>query len=865
MPRLAIWAACLLASALAAAQAPAVDEAAPVPTPEAAPGPSHADASALPDVPSHADLDQPWLWAEVVDSTPAPRAHLDVPLTTDFPADSNVPFTCVIHSKGRYPETHVTLAVYDNEGTRLGRDALTIDLYQGPNECRFLWEAAPLPPGKYTLHFKAQYPGDDPAATCDVRARKVAPRQLVKQIGAMETRLKTLRTAGKTVAESSRPYLAMRLAAIEQTLTLARRAADTANWRRLNTALARAQRLAQGAYAAMVLQPRYPLLGPPAAQMSQLQIRDGGFFAGDRPVFLFGAALPEADPDSLKRFAGYGLNLSVVPLSPETRDMPRDFAHTYDAVFETAEKHHMAVVADLNPGTLATALDDPAPGMVRDGQTNLAQPQIRKRYYAHVADAAAYLARKPAVHAVSLANEPRFWFENDRVRNQYIDFVRGIYEDRHALNRSWRAYLADFDDITIKNGHPEWDYHNKRAYQWDWQHFQQQLTLDYFSRAQALLHDAAPALPTTVVLSDSVFEVGESRHGIDRELLAQKLDLTGCTATLSPESELYAYSYPYQSAFCTLMRSMQPTKPVICTENTIELDPAMRPDDAFDYVYAAMWDAVISGLNAMALPADSPVFTHAETAEAFATANLDINRLATVVHALQRAPADVGILWSDASKVFDDGKPYLRSARFAYEGVSFAGYQVRYITEQQIRAGMLDSLAVLVIPETPAMRDESFAAIQEYVDTGGSVARVGTPIPYDQHGRSRQNVLRPTGNTVLVRGMNLPTEYLHAMDAVIEKGGLDQIPRPINAHGYPLEGVKTRYVQHDGDHYLFVLNLRADPVDCFLAGPLRDGRDLIRNERTGFPRRLEPLKPMLIRMQDRTKEQRVETHAAATR
>jgi len=257
------------------------------------------------------------------------------------------------------------------------------------------------------------------------------------------------------------------------------------------------------------------------------------------------------------------------------------------------------------------------------------------------------------------------------------------------------------------------------------------------------------------------------------------------------------------------------------------------------------------GVNGISLAEDTTIFDRPETTEAFAAACLNINRLAPIVAAFQRAPADILVLFSEASKIFDDGKPHLKSARYAYEGCSFSGYNVRFITDQQCAQSGLTGVKVLVLPETPAVPSDTFAALLAYVKSGGAVARVRTPIPYDEKGRSRREVLPNTANTVLVRGLNLPTEYLHAMDAAIVLGSLPTIPRTINAYGYRVEGVKTRYIEYGGERYLYLVNLRKTEITCYLAGSLQTGRDLILGRAVAFPQRVAPLDPMLIRFDHR--------------
>ena len=194
------------------------------------------------------------------------------------------------------------------------------------------------------------------------------------------------------------------------------------------------------------------------------------------------------------------------------------------------------------------------------------------------------------------------------------------------------------------------------------------------------------------------------------------------------------------------------------------------------------------------------------------------------------------------------GVPRHESAQFAFEGASFAGFPVRFITEKQVEDGELADIKVLILPSTMAVPDNTFEQLSNYVEEGGMVARVGTPIPYNERGQSRSDVIRATGNTILVRGLNLPTEYLHALDAALVSGVLAEIVRPVNAYGYPIEGVRSRYAEHDGELYLNIINLRHTPVAVHLSGLSGSGRDLLRGRDVSFPRELTPLDPMLIHL-----------------
>ena len=109
-------------------------------------------------------------------------------------------------------------------------------------------------------------------------------------------------------------------------------------------------------------------------------------------------------------------------------------------------------------------------------------------------------------------------------------------------------------------------------------------------------------------------------------------------------------------------------------------------------------------------------------------------------------------------------------------------------------------------------------------------------------------MIAQTSRTIFVRGSDTPTVYLHALDAAYVFGVLPPIPRTINRYGYPLEGVQSRYVELDGQEYLYVVNLRREPVRVNLYGGPRKGRDLVRGRGIQFPTELEPLAPVLVHL-----------------
>jgi hypothetical protein len=797
------------------------------------------------------------IWVVQGAATPGQQVSLSVSAAESTPAKQPVTFTGEVRSRSRFDHASVRMSVTDAQGAVVTQGDLVMQILEGENSFGFEWNASALPEGLYHAAFDIKYTEEDAPAIFGITLKKVSSTQLTADLASLTGRLATLRKQVDAASSPGRlPYLHMRLGIADMFAGLAGKDAEHGAWRPMDSKLAYLQRTCQTVDAGLAFSSVTPELAVEVvpADLSGLQLRDGAVFSGERPVFLFGRVLGQPGAEAVAALRALGLNLAVVNLPPSvTLTGPSEtaaFQSQFDPVFDQAAANNISVVTQLAPDDPGSWVLDACPDIVPHGFADLTHPAMREIVRRHLETVIPYLASRKMVGAISLLRDPRFRFDTEEVRQAFLERVMAQYPDRQGLNQTWHAHLANYDEITIwDDSAPEWSYQNRRAYQHDWQDFHRGLIQEYFQHEVETVHNLNPGLSLTATLPDNLFELAETRMAPEREALAQLLDISGCSVTADYDDRFYGVGYPHPSAFYTLLKSMAEDKPVFSLESRLVFNPALDPARAYAFVHTAVWEAVIDGVSAMALAADTPVFDRPETTEAYATACLDINRLASVVHAFQQAPPEVAILFSDASKVYDDGNPHLKSARYAYEGCSFSGHKTCFITEKQLMAGALDRAKVLVIPQTPAVSDAAFNVLLAYTRKGGAVARVGTPIPYDERGQSRRDVVQNTGNTVLVRGMNLPTEYLHAMDAAMVLGSLPRIPRPINASGYPLEGVKTRFVEVDGEPYLYMVNLRKTSLNCHLAGGLQTGRDLIRGRDVVFPRVLEPLDPMLIHLE----------------
>ena len=774
-------------------------------------------------------------------------------------ADAPIAFSCEIVSKRRFHQSLVRFQVVDATGTAVSEDALIIDLTAGANACAFQWDAQDAVPGHYAARVEVHYAPGANAAAYDWEMLRVDADNLAERLEASEERIAALRDA---VAEEH-PHLALRLGLAEHAAKEARRASGEGAWKTFANYVPYIESAAQRIFDDMLLGGARERVGE-APNLEKPVLNGQSFSAGERPVYLFGRVLEEASPDALAELGGLGLNFAVVELSPaDTLSGPgktRAYEKRFEAFFKAAEQAGVAVSVQLAPHKTGGWPLDMWPEIAERGAKEMSLPGMMELFQWHAASVLPYLAKQPMVHSIGVLDAPRFRFDSETVRRAFVEHIERLYPERYTLNRAWHTHLSSFgdigiwgdyrgyyDDILLAEGAEETRYQDRRAYQFNWQRFH--ITLS--NRLLDEVHDFVAARSKKVhyvTLPGTAFEAGESRNGIDRKYLASRFETSACKLTVRLDDPVFAMEFPEPAAACALLRSMAPEHPVLLTSLDFQFGAGRQDQREYGFISTLLWETALAGVSATALAPDTELFAHPRALEAFAVTARDINRLAPIVQAFQRNLPPIAVLFSESSRIFDDGVPHLQSCLYAFEGCSFGGYGARFITEEQCANGGLDSVKVLVIPETPALSDAAFDAIAAYLGAGGTIARAGKPILYDERGDSRAGVLPNTGNTVLVRGMNLPTEYLHAIDAAIVLGALPAVARPVNPHGYPLEGVSTRYIEHEGAAYLYAVNLRKEAVVCHLTGSARAGTDLLGGSEVTFPMLMEPLRPMLVRL-----------------
>lgn len=785
-----------------------------------------------------------------------------------LPAAGAVDFTYTVFSEYGEKKARVVFTLKDAGGAPVcSLQSEDTGLLPGENQFVFSWQGAPeLPAGPYEAVAELFLADKTPATTASTRLERVSARWMADQA---RQAVAALEEAAPEGVRGSSPYVRARAAALEDALARLRELLAAESWEAAVLQTTHVRESLESLRSFTALGGLVPELRQEIPEGTVVLGASGVTDASGKPACLMGQHFGKMPEESwkglLERMPVYGMNFAVLPVSA----MAGAAAAPFDAdtlrrevvpLLDTAAAGKIGVVVQLSQEALADAIRDQAPGARGPGFANLADPALLAAFKEHAAAVARAVHGHPALLGLSIADAPQFKFDGEQVRLSFVEEVRTANPDRQELNRAWRAHLADYGEITLWGDHAEHSYQNRRAYQFDWQTFHHTLIHALIRDLRDTVAAAAPGTPLMLTLAADAFEKAETRHSPDREEVAGLFDALACAQGIASGDGVYAWDYPKPAVSQALLASFAPEKPLLDLSVTLDALPEAPPAEREAVVRSLLWTSLVTGASGLALNLSPELRDAPGVLDAFSRTALEARRLAPVVRALQQAPAVTHILYSNSSKILDDGEPHLSSAQFAYEGCSFSGHAIRFVTERQLAAHGLGDMRALVMPETPAITDTAFTALAEFVEKDGTVLRVGTPIPYNERGHSRTNVIRNTGNTVLVRGMNMPTEYLHAMDAAIQQGSLPRIPRPVNTHGYPLEGVLTRHVVYEGDSYLFCVNLRKTAVRCNLDGSLFRGRDVLLGRDVQFPRTLESCDPMLIRLE---RPQRVAERTAA--
>ncbi len=543
-------------------------------------------------------------WLEPLAEDAGATISIDIPTQTAEPKPPTFRLECTLTSGSSAKETKVDFELRDATDVLLRTGQTVVDLPAGSVSCAFELALAELPVGNYQGRILVTPTSGREAVSrlFHLRLTNLASfsAQLDEDAGRLDKFDALLTEIQPRVGDL--PALRVRLTLAREVIQLARADGIANAITDLDQKLAFLRETIDSIGASLLWGSfKRESLGKAAdAWSGGLSVREGAFFQGDRSVGLLGAAVTGEDPASLERLHRYGMNFAVLRVSAdqvlEATGEPSNVATRLGPFFDAAARLQIRVAVQIDaskPGAWALERWPDLAG----AQAAMSHPGIQAGLEKTVRAVLPYVSTQAAFVGMSLADNPRFHFDSDEIRKQFIKEISAKYPERPDLNRVWHAHFSTLDEITIWGDHKPFSYQNRAPYQFDWQSFHHTQMLQYVDGVMKTAREVAPNASLTLTFTDSVFDCGETRTGLPREPVSSQMDLTACTSSVLPKDPIYAMSYPRSMAYYALLKSMQPQKPILNLGASMSVDPDAAPQEGRAFVRTAILEQALAGVN----------------------------------------------------------------------------------------------------------------------------------------------------------------------------------------------------------------------------------------------------------------------------
>ncbi len=596
----------------------------------------------------------------------------------------------------------------------------------------------------------------------------------------------------------------------------------------------------------------------------RVTVKDGAFWSEGKPVFLIGFTGWYDVWGHMDTIAQLGANSSIENVGatpwivfPKSGDAPaREAADALDWGWDWAAKagcsYSRLLALNQLPGWFTEAQS-------KDGGEgpHVLQPATREL----TGTAAKFVASRGKLFTstgpyVLFAEATQWPTENPLELEAFRGYLADRYGSVQALNSAWGTSYTGFGQITgIQQP-------GQRVAWYDRGRFEQKVFTDWNAwLAEQIRAEDPRALVTSYPSLLTWDDSSDFTKGIDMEALCQVYDANGCdTAGLEYSGSRWAMSSITGFAMLQdMLRAFNPSVPNYDPE--FHLVNSRRSYPA-EYVQAAMYQGFLHGLSAADLwvmsrgeSIDSMVCFQPRVMETYGRTALQLRRLVEPVRAFQRAPEEVGIMYSLTSVGYNSR--HLGEMRAAYEGLFFLDAKCRFVTDRTLLTRGLDGLKLLVLPRVSHLPAPALDAILAWVRKGGTVLALGDCLTHDDLDQTIAGKLSwpaKSGQIKLGGGKIVyhPTspqdweEYNALGEKLFTQAGLSRPVRAVRGDGKPAVGIELRTTVHNGRRLVYLINMNNSEVEVRLRDVSGPAKDLITDRAIGWPCKLPSLGVLLL-------------------
>ena len=436
-----------------------------------------------------------------------------------------------------------------------------------------------------------------------------------------------------------------------------------------------------------------------------------------------------------------------------------------------------------------------------------------------------------------LCNEPHFFtkagvWATGEVSAYTIDKFRTWLAEKHGtiaqLNKLWETNFSSFEAVSIQipingnlQGDPIW---------YDWSFFNMHRVTKWYEFVKDRIQQSDPSAKTHIKIMPRLWSDNLKDHGIDLESLTRMSEIIGNDAgawnnhmwgpTEWWEAN-YAFDWREVSMGYDFMKSVSPDKIIFNSESHyLSKNKSRNLYQEPIYARATYWLAHVLGENAnqtwyWARREDGSMRPNAGVGYAgsnnqqprivneVAATMMDLNSFSEEITAMQRQQKPFRIFYSKTSAI--NKATHMDELFELYKALFFEGIPLGFATKDIIQIQDNSKWEAILIHRTEYVTKEEVAALQNYLDQGGTIIMTEGSLRMDEYGNPLSPLMESNGQITVVPFLEALTET--ALFQLKNKNLLPAI-KVEQTNGTNTKGVHWRAIKkEDGNQILSLINL----------------------------------------------------------
>jgi hypothetical protein len=329
----------------------------------------------------------------------------------------------------------------------------------------------------------------------------------------------------------------------------------------------------------------------------------------------------------------------------------------------------------------------------------------------------------------------------DKSQQMFREWLKSKYGNIQAINSIWKTSYRTLDEIKApetKNAQPSGS--TNRAQWYDWSCFNTRRFTDYLKWIKTEIRNLDPLTPVCAGGTSSMLSSSNSVTGIDEELIINEVD--DIILNESGDSPI----------FSDLLLSLSEKKKVMADPEMgggvhgILLQFLHGKSDISKWWWPNSPSVEYPSLNETSIPHSKEISL--SDVDEVLRLGLDVRRLSSEITEFSRHDPEIAIFYSKTSiiqvppqQIQAGTTPYIDAIKSVWEGSRFLGCRVGFISEDQILAGKLSKIKLLIIPAVKYCKPEILGLIKKYISDGGHGIVIPESFMFDQYAREKNGIV----------------------------------------------------------------------------------------------------------------------------